>query len=74
MQLRVASLKTQKYRHVPLMANHSLSKMLITLPSHSVGLVIRIISFERGIWLAVKPFRGLLGPARLIIAGKEQMR
>ena len=56
------------------MANHSLSKMLITLPSHSVGLVIRIISFERGIWLAVKPFRGLLGPARLIIAGKEQMR
>ena len=43
-QLRVASLKTQRYRNGPLMANHGLSKKkVITLPSHSVGLVIRSI-------------------------------
>ena len=50
MQLRVgghapvaASLRAQRYRDVPLMANHGLSKMVTTLPSHSVGLVLRIM-------------------------------
>ena len=47
MQLRLgghtpvaASRKTQRYRNVPLIANRDLSKIIIMMPSHTIGLVI----------------------------------
>ena len=38
-----ASRKTQRYRNVPLMANRDLSKIIIMLPAHTIGLVIPIM-------------------------------